>query len=181
MSNPSLGVPVGPDPRPSQRNRSFDHVPKLHELIAYGGWPGVVYAQVCVHNTANAAARTDTPDHLRPIRGADFYSIVGPRGEAQMALVGTGSPIPGASPDAGARLFFTDGEVERLTGLPVGEYPIWLRPQPQEEGDGGRGRGSEPSAQTAAAGPGEGAKGDARVQGGNPAQRKQPGPAGDKP
>lgn len=172
MSAPILGVPVGPDPRNNQRNRSFDHVPALWELLPNGGWPGITYAQVCVHNTANAVERSDEPAHLRPIRGTDYFEIRGPRGTAQMALVGTGSPIPGANPDCGARLFFTDGEVERLTGLPVGKYPIWLRAQPKEESGG---TPSQPSAQAAAAGPGEGGKGSPRVQGGDPAQRKQQG------
>lgn len=132
MSSSLLGAPVGPEIPQRGRALRFDHVPKLHELLPNGGWPGVIYAQACVHNIANAAAREQEPGGLRPIRGTDYFEIVGPRGTAQMALVGCGSPIPGASPAAGARLFFTDGEVEGLTGLPVKEYTIWFRPQPEE-------------------------------------------------
>lgn len=179
MSAPILGVPVGPDPRSGRRGSSFDHVPALHELLPFGGWPGITYAQVCVHNTANAVEREEEPAHLRPIRGTDYFEIRGPKGTAQMALVGTGSPIPGASPDSGARLFFTDGEVERLTGLPVGKYPIWLRPQPKEAPDGGA--TPQQSSAPAAAPQREGGKGDARVEGGGAAQRQQARPAGDKP
>lgn len=174
MTSPNLGVPVGPDPRDHFRNRSFDHVPQLHELLPNGGWPGVIYAQVAVHNTANAVERTEEPAHLRPIRGTQYFEISGPKGKVQMALVGTGSPIPGANPDAGARLFFTDGEVTRLTGHEV-EFPIWFRPQPAEEKPSGEGVPSAPQRAE------QGREGDARVQGGNPAQRKQPGPAGEKP
>lgn len=168
MSAPHLGVPVGPDPRSTHRTRSFDHVPALHELLPYGGWPGITYAQCCVHNTANATAREEEPAHLRPIRGTEFFEIRGPKGTVQMALVGCGEIIPGASPDAGARLFFTDGEVERLTGLPV-PAPIWFRPQPaaeppKEEPPSGS-RSQQPSAQA-------GAGQDARVQGGG--QRSDP-------
>lgn len=164
MSGPITGIPVGPDPRSNYRNRVFDHVPALHELLPNGGWPGVVYAQVCVHNVANAIERTEEPAHLRQIRGTDYFEISGPKGTAQMALVGAGSLIPGSSPDAGARFFFTDGEVTRLTGHPVKEV-IWLRPQPQEATHGKE----QPGAQESAPRKGEGLKGDARVQGGNPA------------
>lgn len=133
MSAPVLGVPVGPDPRSTTRTRVFDHVPHLRELMpSTGGWPGIIYAQVCVHNVANAIEREENPAHLRQIRGSEYFEITGPKGTVQMALVGCGTPIPGASPNAGARLFFTDGEVERLTGHPV-KAPIWLRPQPKEE------------------------------------------------
>ena len=38
----------------------------------------------------------------------------------------TGTPIPGASPEAGDRLCFVDGEVEAATGHPIA-YPIWFR------------------------------------------------------
>jgi hypothetical protein len=127
-----LGVPIGSEREPGDALRAFDHVPRLHELLPNGGWPGVMYAQVCVHNVANAALRTEVPANLRAIRGTVNYEIVGPRGSAQMALVGTGKPIPATPPECGARLFFTDGEVERLTGHPVKEYVIWLRPQPEE-------------------------------------------------
>lgn len=128
---PVAGAPIGPDIESPERAIVFDHVPQLHELLPNGGWPGVVYAQVCAHNVVAANNRVDRPANLRPIKGAAYYAIRGSRGMAEMALVGTGSPIPGAAPEAGARLFFTDGEVERLTGHSV-PAPIWLRPQPAE-------------------------------------------------
>jgi hypothetical protein len=90
-----------------------------------------VYAQACIHNIKNAADRVEQPANMRPIRGAKYYAIRGPTGVVAMALVGTGTPIPGASPDGGERLFFTDGEVTPLTGHPV-KYPIWFSPQPEE-------------------------------------------------
>jgi hypothetical protein len=170
MSAPTIGAPIGPDIPTSERTVVFDHVPKLRELISYGGWPGVVYAQVCIHNVKNASDREERPAHLRPIRGSFYYSIRGPKGLADMALVGTGSPIPGASPDAGERLFFTDGEVGKLTGLEV-PYPIWLRHQPQEET---RGEGF-PVSQAA-----ENREGSSRVQARQPAQRKQKRPGREK-
>jgi len=124
--NPNLGAPIGPDIPDGRDVQVFDHIPDLYELLPNGGWPGVVYAQVCIHNLKAAADRTERPDHLRPIRGSSYYSIVGPRGRSDMALVGRGKPIAGAAPEAGARLFFTDGEVQLETGLQV-DSPIFFR------------------------------------------------------
>jgi hypothetical protein len=127
MTVPILpGAPIGPDIPTHARRAVFDHVPQLQELLPNGGWPGVVYAQVCVHNLKLANDRTTQPANLRPIRGTQYFSIRGIRGEAQMALVGCGQPIPGSAPESGARLFFTDGEVNLKTGLEV-VYPIWFR------------------------------------------------------
>lgn len=132
-----LGAPIGPAITQGRGAREFDHIPGLHELLdgtvgPPGGWPGITYAQACIHNVANAAERMEKPAHMRPIGGATYYTIVGPRGSCQMALVGCGERIRGASPEAGARLFFTDGEVERLTGLELGKRAtIWFRPQPE--------------------------------------------------
>lgn len=177
MPNPGLGVPVGPDPRPHQQTREFDHAPKLHELLPNGGWPGVIYAAACIHNMANAAERAERPAHLRPIRGADYFYITGPRGRAQMALVGCGEPIPGASPQGGARLFFTDGEVTRLTGHEV-EFPIWFRPQPAASAGAVAGDevkdGSVQSAPRAEAQPGQ----QGRSEPANAQQQDRQGPAG---
>lgn len=177
MSSPNLGVPIGPDiPRGGTTVQFEGRIPRLRDLLPNGGWPGVVYAQVCVHNVANAGTRTETPANLRPIRGTTYYEVVGPKGRAQMALVGCGKPIAGASPDSGERLCFVDGEVARLTGLPVGKYPIWLRTQPEEEG-----RGKKEQSAPGANRPGQGGEGDGRVQARNPAQRQQPGSGGQEP
>jgi len=132
MTAPLLGAPVGPDSHAPATARTFNGIPHLRELLPNGGWPGVVYALVCVHNIARAKARVEKPANLRTIRGTEneFFAIEGPRGRASMALLGCGVPIPGASPEAGDRLCFTDGEVETLTGH-VPKYPIWFRPQPE--------------------------------------------------
>lgn len=132
---PLPGAPIGPDIPTSSHRLTFDHVPELWELMPNEGWPGVTYAQVCVHNVKHARDREERPANLRPIQDAFYYSITGPRGEAQMALVGCGKPIPGAAPESGARLFFTDGEVTRITGHAV-KYPIWFREQPEEKPSG---------------------------------------------
>lgn len=182
MSAPTLGVPIGSANR-ERGTASFDHVPKLWELLPNGGWPGVVYAQVCVHNLAHAAERDEPPGRMSPIRGTVYYEITGPRGAAQMALMGVGRPIPGASPEAGARLFFTDGEVERLTGHPV-EFPIWFRPQPADEAGKPASEVKHAEVQSASgtgARAGEGGEGAGGVQARNPALRQQRGSEGTKP
>lgn len=183
MSSPTQlpGAPIGPDAPLDATAFHFTRIPKLHELLdgsvgPKGGWPGCIYAQVCVHNLANARNRAEEPANLRPVRGSQYFSITGPRGTVNMALVATGDPIRGAAPEAGARLFFTDGEVEKLTGLPVGKFPIWLRPQPEEAPSGQEIHVTQSGDRS-----GEGSQGDARVQGGNPAQRKQQGSQGQKP
>lgn len=119
------GAPIGPDILPNQRKLVFDHMPRLRELIKNGGWPGVVYAQVCVPNLKAAHDRTEFPANLRAIRNSQYYSVRGPKGEAQMALVGCGEPIAGAAPEGGERLFFTDGEAGQVTGLKVRDA-IWF-------------------------------------------------------
>lgn len=131
MSAPLAGAPLGSDLPAQTEGRVFDHIPHLRELLPNGGWPGVTYAQCCVHNVARARDRSERPANLRSIRGTEYFTIQGPRGSASMALVGCGTPIPGASPDAGDRLCFTDGEVEALTGH-APKFPIWFRAQPAE-------------------------------------------------
>ena len=172
--NPNLGAPIGPDIPDGRDVQTFDHIPDLYELLPNGGWPGVVYAQVCIHNLKAAADRTERPDHLRPIRGSTYYSIVGPRGRSDMALVGRGKPIPGSAPEAGARLFFTDGEVQLETGLQV-DSPIWFRRLRKEDvwedADAEVHVTQEDRAQ-------EDREGDARVERGRASQRKQARPSG---
>ena len=150
MSYAEIGAPVGSE-RPTNPNaRVFTHIPRLQELLLNppGGWPGVVYAQVCVHNMKRASDRTERPAHLRPIHGVDFFTIRGPKGDVSMALMGTGTRIRAASPLGGARLFFTDGEVADLTGLPVedvsGVDPIWFSPKPEETAVSAPRRGRPP-------------------------------------
>lgn len=163
MTSPFPGVPIGAEPdQPTHGRPVYRRVPRLRDHLRNGGWPGVVYAQVCVHNLKAAADRVQKPARLRELTGGQIYfTIQGPKGAVEMALVGTGKPIPGASPDAGNRLFFTDGEVEKWTGLPV-QYPIWLRPQEED-------RGQEVDVSSDRDRTGQGPQGDVGVQGGDPA------------
>jgi len=134
VSNPSLpvfGVPEGDPAAPDPKRYAFEHLPDLWDLLpasergAGGGWPGVVYAIVCTHNAKRAR-----DSGLRPIRGAEFFSIHGPRGEAAVLLMGHGEPIPGASADAGARELLYDGEIGTLTGhTPHEDTALWFSEQ----------------------------------------------------
>jgi hypothetical protein len=139
MSGPAFqGAPVQRSQSRGQTARSFSHIPRLREVLAHGGWPGAIYAQVCIHNLKAARERTERPARLDELHGGQvYYTISGPKGQAQVALVGTGDVIPGGNPESGNRLFFTDGEIGQLTGHKI-QYPIWLRPQPEEESDAGR-------------------------------------------
>ena len=132
MSLP-MGAPLRRKVQLSGSERVFDHIPRLRELLAHGGSPGAIYAQVLVRNLKAARERTERPDHLDELRGGSiYYSIVGPKGRAEVGLVGTGEVIPGALPESGNRLFFTDGEIGEVTGFPI-QYPIWLHPQQIQE------------------------------------------------
>lgn len=167
MSGVPLGAPVQRSATRSPTARVFDHIPRLREVLAHGGWPGAVYAQVCIHNLKAAREREDRPAHLEELHGGSiYYTIHGPKGVAQVALVGTGDVIPGASPESGNRLFFTDGEIGTLTGHAI-QYPIWLRPE--EAGDARRRKESVPEVD-------EGGEGDGRVQARHAPQRKRKRP-----
>ena len=169
MSGLPLGAPVQRRQSFTPTTRVFDHIPRLREVLAHGGWPGAIYAQVCIHNLKAAKERTERPARLDELQGGQvYYTITGPKGRAEVALVGTGEVIPGASPEAGNRLFFTDGEIGKLTGLPV-QYPIWLRPQ-EDEHEPRRREVAQPARDDRA---GEGQEGDGRVRPRQPAQRKR--------
>lgn len=118
------GIPIGTGMQTSGKRLVFDHIPVLRELLGKRLWLGVDYAQVCIHNLKAAADREEFPARLSPIRNTQYFEIQGPKGIAQMALVGTNVPIGGANSDQGEPLFFTDAEVERLTGLQMPTYQV---------------------------------------------------------
>ncbi len=117
----SASLPEGildPQPRRNQQGEAvrsapgFDHIPQLEELLPkHRGQPGFVYSQVPTHLRARAMEEgwnnLDTPL---------FYVITGPDGDADMELLVRGKPIPGQSPDSGARLCTVDKSVEKITG-----------------------------------------------------------------
>ena len=165
-----IGSPLTPRTPNARRLLTFDRIPTLWDVLPNGGLPGVKYAQVCVANVKAAADREEPPDHFVSIEGAPYYTIVGPLGSADMVLLGSGEPIEGAAPEAGARFFFTDSEVETLTGLRV-QYPIHFHPEVPTHG---------PKVDVAqgAARAAQGSQGDVRVQARHAPQRKRAGSAG---
>ncbi len=132
---------------------SFDHIPSLRELIPdTGGTPGYEYAQVALANAKRAQdAGLDPP--WRPVPGAQFYTITGPKGSIDLMLLRRGSPIRGLSPQSGARQCYIDKAVYSQTGLG----------QPEETPNA-----QEPPAPRQRA-KGQGVKDDVRVQGGEAA------------
>lgn len=141
------GIPMGPQVQRGQKRLIYTHVPRLRDLLPRGGCLGVTYVQVCVHNVKAANDREEFPGRLWPISEGQYYEIQGPKGTAQMALVGNGEEIPGSSSQQGEPWFYTDAEVETLTGLEVQSYAerdergaivrrkplIWFRPVPEPE------------------------------------------------
>ena len=100
---------------PSTRPFVYDHIPQLSELLPqFRGRPGFVYAQVTNQNLRRAQ-----DESWRKVEGTVIYTIIGPKGEADMELMVRGGLIPGQSPDSGARLCVVDQTVEELTGLTI--------------------------------------------------------------
>jgi hypothetical protein len=89
----------------------FRHNPDIRDLLGTRYHLGVTYLKVCTHNQGAARRKG-----WRPIRGADFYTIVGTKGQADMAFMGKGKPIPGSNPEQGVPKMFEDAEITRLTG-----------------------------------------------------------------
>lgn len=108
----------------------FEFIPTLKDLLPeYRGRPGFYYAQI---PTGMLRAAQDAGwDRLE--RTA-IYSIIGPKGQVDMELVVRGRPIPGQSPDAGARLCMISRSVEEITGL---EIPVLGEAGKKEEVDDG--------------------------------------------
>lgn len=167
MSGIPLGAPLQRGTGPTSSSlRVFDHIPRLREVLAHGGWPGAVYVQVLISHLKAAKERTEFPAHLDELRGgAVYYTIVGPKGAAEVALVGTGEVIAGGNPESGNRLFFTDGAIGERTGHRI-ERPIWL--SHPEDRHGSQQIEVAPRADRT----GQGEEGDARVQARHAPQRK---------
>lgn len=136
-SHPGLGPTKTSAPEPPKSQSAgpedlleFSYVPELRDLLPKNrGLPGVIYAQVCVHH---AKAAQDLG--WRMVHGTGYYSIVGPRGRADMVLMCSGKPIRGAAPQAGARRLLADEDILKLTGLNPNPSQVQeKREQPKEE------------------------------------------------
>lgn len=109
------------------RDYIYDHVPTLWELMPKtGGLPGVTYAQVCVQHLR--AAQDDGWSKLSG--GSKTYTIIGPKGEADMELVAKGDPIPGSDVYSGRRMCVVDKTVAKLTGLAPNGKGLAFEPEP---------------------------------------------------
>lgn len=119
-----------PDMLAIEPNRPYTydgHIPQLRELMpTTGGVPGVTYLQVTVGNqrTAQDTGWGDISG------GSRVYTIVGPKGIADMRLMCKGKPIPGGDTMSGARKCVVDAKVEDLTGLLITK-PKEPEPEPE--------------------------------------------------
>ena len=113
------------------RPYTYDHIPQLRELMpTTGGIPGVTYLQVTVSNQ-----RTAQDDGWGNISGGSrIYTIIGPKGPADMQLMCKGKPIPGGDTNSGSRKCMVDANVEGITGLFVNppEEPPEVEEAPPE-------------------------------------------------
>ena len=112
---PAIGVPLGASTTTTAR--TFDHVPKISDLLVTPSGvrhvhAGVEYAQVCTHNQMRAQEHG-----LKATGGVTLYSIIGPKGTAEVALMCTGKPVPGSDTVACIPPLWNDVEIATLTGL----------------------------------------------------------------
>lgn len=103
----------------------FDHIPTLRELLRNGGLPGVEYAQVCTAHFKRAQN-----EKWKDVQGAKCYTIVGPKGRADMILKAKGVPLSGNT-ESGARVCYIDKGIETLTGLSA-----WAKSKPETKDAG---------------------------------------------
>jgi hypothetical protein len=124
MSSPSpdfLGSPEV-DLRRTENNVFEGRFPDPAELLQWGGQPGVHYLLVDSGNVHDAQRAEpiiidDVPCRWGPTKGADFYTIIGPKGEATAVLLSRGKPIPHADPANGVREWYYDRSLLQTTGL----------------------------------------------------------------
>jgi hypothetical protein len=113
-------IPQAPEPNPGDtlgetvRPFTFDHIPQLRELMpTTGGIPGVTYLQCTLGNLRKAQDK----GWGGIVGGSKVYTVVGPKGSADLHLLCKGKPIPGGDIHSGARKCFVDDLVEDMTGL----------------------------------------------------------------
>ena len=124
LSLPNTVPPTQPGEPYKARDFVFNHIPDLRELLPkFRGRPGFEYLQCCLINLRRAQDEGWTE-----VDNTVIYIVQGPKGEANMKLMGRGQPIPGQPHNSGARLCVCDKTVEDLTGL-------WINPhQHKDEG-----------------------------------------------
>ena len=94
---------------------TWDHVPRLHELMTKtAGIPGVEYLQCAVANIRQA----QDGGWLRTAGSEQrVFTIIGPDGSIDCELYSRGEPIPGQGPYSGARKCEIDRLIYEVTGL----------------------------------------------------------------
>jgi hypothetical protein len=88
-------------------------LPRLAEVLLWGGKPGVEY---CYVDGANLGAFQSIGFEL--VRDTDAFTVTGPKGEcSSVVIMGRGTPIPGADPQNGIRVLGVDNKIRESTGL----------------------------------------------------------------
>jgi hypothetical protein len=116
--------------------KSFEgRLPRLEEVLLWGGQPGVEY---CYVDGSNIGAFQDLGFEM--LRDTSVFTVIGPKGMCHSVLImGRGTPIPGADPQNGVRMLGVDNVIRESTGLDMGvdedEKPTPIRKQARKEGE----------------------------------------------
>ena len=107
--------------------QSFDgRLPRLVEVLRWGGQPGMEY---CYVDGSNIGSFQDIGFEM--IRDASVFTVVGPKGACPSILImGRGTPIPGADPHNGIRVLGVDNHIRTTTGLDMDEGYDAEKPAP---------------------------------------------------
>jgi len=98
----------------------FHSIPKLRDLVSYGGKPGLTYAIVQTKNLLRAQE-----EQYGMINRAGFR-ISAPTGELfEVILMAHGVADPSGDPNAGARLLMVDTEIQDAF------VPVPTKPEPK--------------------------------------------------
>lgn len=99
---------------------TYDHYPKMTELLQTGGSPGITYLGVHPNNLAAFQHGTHPlAEGFRwgIIESAPSFYVEGPDGTSEVFLVGAGTVITQADPMNGIRKILYDEDIEVMTGL----------------------------------------------------------------
>ncbi len=95
-----------------EKELTFDGYPHLNDLLSGSGVVGFDYYHVAVQNIRKAQNAG-----LSLVGGLPAYSVIGPKGTADVVLMCEGERISGANPLASVCNLSADEAIEEATGL----------------------------------------------------------------